>query len=155
MKLIPLTQDKFAQVDDEDFEWLSQWKWRYDRGYAGRRTKVNGKRCTIFMHREIAQTPDGMETDHRKTGETLNNQRSNLRVCTVAQNQANRGLAWNNTSGYKGVSYHRAKKKWRARIKAGGGKLIQVGYFPNAEDAAHAYDAAARQLHGEFAYLNC
>lgn len=83
-KLIPLTQGKFAIVDDADFEWLSQFKWhlagRYAKGY------VNGR--VVSMHRLLMDTPTGLVTDHRNH-RCLDNRRSNLRNITQAENTRN------------------------------------------------------------------
>lgn len=103
MKQIPLTKGRFAIVDDEDFEELNRYKWYSDhKGYAARNSPyVNGKRHVIWMHRVIAGTPAGMETDHIN-GIKNDNRRSNLRIATTVQNAMNRGLSKNNTSGYRG-----------------------------------------------------
>ncbi len=153
MKRIKLTQRKYASVDDCDFEWLSQWKWLYHNGYAERNSPiVNGRRGVIRMHRLIAETPFGMETDHINRNR-LDNQRHNLRICTLGENQCNRGKYSNNTSGYKGVFWHKASCRWRAQIKTDG-KIIHLGLFDDVKDAAYAYDRAAKEYHGEFARPN-
>jgi len=96
MKEIQLTQNKVALVDDEDFEYLNQFKWCAAKlsgiFYAVRNAPRDGKRYMYFMHRVIMQTPDGMQTDH-KSGETLDNRRCNLRVCSVMQNGHNSNAA--------------------------------------------------------------
>jgi hypothetical protein len=80
MRQIPLTQGRFALVDDHWFDYLSQWKWHYDGKYARRHTpRVNGKQGNVLMHRVIAKTPEGKFTDHRD-GDELNNLESNLRT---------------------------------------------------------------------------
>lgn len=104
------------------------------------------------MHRVIANTPAGVFTDH-VDGDTLNNQCSNLRDATNAQNLQNRGKQQNNTSGYKGVSWHKGHGAFGATI-GDDNNLRHLGYFATAEDAARAYDKAARELHGEFAITN-
>ena len=104
------------------------------------------------MHRVIAGTPDGMETDHRD-GDTLNNLPDNLRNCTNIQNQCNRGKQANNKSGFKGVTWYKRSKIWRVQIKVYG-KVIHLGYYLIPEQAARAYDKAAKKYFGEFAKLN-
>lgn len=152
MKKITLTKGQFAIVDDADFEWLNQWKWHYSNGYAARTVKENGVKRTIFMHRLIAETPDGMFTDHINM-DTLCNRRSNLRICSHAQNDAYRPKQINNTSGYKGVWWDKKKRKYTAQ--AGPRKNRKhLGYFSDPRDAARAYDEANRKVFGTFAYLN-
>lgn len=152
-KSIPLTQGKFAIVDDGDYEWLSQWKWFYNNGYAGRRTsKFIGKQKTIKMHSAVMNTPDGMSTDHAN-GNTLDNRRSNLRICNTSENAMNLRTPNDNTSGYKGVSWHKATGKWQ--VKIGFQKsVIYIGEYNNVTDAALAYNEAARKYFGDFARLN-
>ena len=150
MKEIPLTQGKIAIVDDEDFEWLNQWKWAYHHsGYAVRTIYIASRnRKQISMHRLINGTPDGIETDHINHNR-LDNRRGNLRNCTHLQNQHNFSMPKSNTSGYKGVDWHKPNHKWRAQIKFHG-KKIHIGFFKNIGDAASAYETKAKELFGEF-----
>lgn len=172
MKLIKLTQGKFAKVDDTDFEWLDKFKWyaRKDtrnngKFYAGRTGMLNGKRINIHMHREIMQTPDGMQTDH-KDGDGLNCQRENMRNATKSNNMMNKKVHANSISKYKGVSPLRNRKyklkngevrscpqAWQAAIQVNK-KRIYLGYFDTPEKAAIVYNEAAIKHHGEFANLN-
>lgn len=161
MKTIPLTQGKVALVDDEDFEWLNQWKWHYrkghpnrEKGYAGRSIFLGtGKRGTVLMHREILKVKKGQIPDHHD-GDGLNNQRSNLRVGNMKDNSANRSKVRSKCSSkYKGVSWHKASSYWRASIKKNQ-KWMHIGSFQTEEDAAKAYDKKASELFGTFAKLN-
>jgi hypothetical protein len=152
-KIIPLSQGKVAIVDDADFEWLSQWKWHYAKGYAVRNEGIYPDRRTVYMHDKIMNPPDGMEVDHVKTGDNLNNQRYNLRICTRGQNMANTRVRAINTSGYKGVTWNKDHGRWQPQIKVNG-KRKYLGFCDTAEDAAHVYDEAARKYFGEFAKLN-
>lgn len=153
MKLIPLNLGKFAQVDDEDYDYLMQFKWYYNKGYATRTVDNHKNQKTIRMHRVIINTPIGMQTDHID-GDKLNNCRSNLRICTSSQNKQNCKIHRNNTSGFKGVSWDgRKNRKWQAYISVSGRK-ISLGYYENPSDAAQAYDKAAKERFGEFANLN-
>lgn len=154
MKSIPLTHGKFAIVDDEDYEWLMQWKWQAsEKGYATRTQWVgNGKQKRISMHRLINKTPDGLETDHIN-GNRLDNRKCNLRTCTNAENQQNRRKKEGTTSVYKGVHWNSKDKRWYALIKHDG-KTTYLGSFKNEIDAATTYNKAASEIHGEFARIN-
>jgi len=157
---IPLSQGKVALVDDEDYTYLSQWKWHAHRSAAGiwyaRRagmtTTVPSGWTTALLHNVIMQPTAGYEIDH-EDGDGLNNQRSNLRIATHTQNMANKRLTCNNTSGYKGVSLVRKSGKWKAQINIDG-KRTYLGVFDDPVAAARAYDEAATEQFGEFAYLN-
>ena len=157
MKEIPLTQGKVAIVDDEDFEWLDQWKWcmSYEGGYAVRGNEGEGNN-KIYMHTLILQTPTGLVCDHINRNR-LDNRRCNLRICSRSDNQQNRTAQSNNTSGYKGVTYFSNKqkrnKRWVAQIGIHN-KHYQIGYFYTAEEAAIAYDKVAIEMLGETAVIN-
>jgi hypothetical protein len=153
MKQIPLTQDKFALVSDHRFDYLNQFEWQatFD-GYNWYAQRTEGEK-TIKMHREIMGVTDPfIFIDHRDNN-GLNNQDENLRECTNAENQRKRGKAYNNKSGYKGVSFDKKKYRYRAQIRHGGDPVF-LGHFENPKDAALAYNEAAKKYHGEFAYLN-
>lgn len=153
MKEIPLTKGAVAIVDDDMFDYLSQFNWfLHPAGYAVRNICRNGKKTKIRMHREIIGTPDGMETDHINNNR-LDNRRENLRICTHSQNRMNSSLQSNSTSGYKGVSYFKPAKLWKAELMLNN-KHVLCKYFHSPEDAARAYNEAAKKYFGEFAKLN-
>jgi len=157
MKEIMLTKRQVALVDDEDFEWLSQWKWhaykdRYTY-YARRNEYKNGKWRTIHMHREILGLYDaGAKADH-KDHNGLNNQRYNLRASTLSQNCANVTKRGNASSKYLGVSWNKLERKWRVRVNKEG-VTEYYARFDDENEAALAYNVAAIKFHGEFANLN-
>jgi hypothetical protein len=178
MRRILLTQGKFAIVDDADYEWLNQWTWRAQHRYhsnnvwyAVRQVRLsslsNGnKRKFYAMHRIIMGLDGSKLTVDHIDGDGLNNQRVNLRICTLQQNLQNQRRAWNKTgSSYKGVFFikrnyhgHYCKKeadrlKYRAIIWCGG-KHITLGSYKTEIEAALAYDAAALKYFGEYARLN-
>ena len=148
MKRIPLSQNRFALVDDEDYLRLIQYKWHYNSGYA--KTWHKGRR--IRVHRLIMNAKPGQKVDHRNH-DKLNNQKSNLRVCTITQNNQNTIKRKDNTSGYKGVSVDKTTGHFRPLIYAKG-KPHYCGQFIEKEHAALAYDLWATYLHGEFANTN-
>ncbi len=160
MKKIPLTQGKFALVDDEDYEWLMQWKWCYrpnkkrKQVYAYRRETVNGKRIVFLMHREILKPRRGLVIDHINNN-GLDNRRKNIRICSYAQNSRNsEARKTKKYSKFKGVSRKRnhlgERVYWYARIHFGDTRLY-LGSFKTEKEAHEAYKQAAMKYHGEFA----
>jgi hypothetical protein len=160
MKIISLSQGLSTKVDDDVFNLISKWKWCISTGhlnkkYACRNVYKNGKRVGFLrMHRVITKAKKGEFVDHID-GDTLNNTRDNLRICTFSENQMNRSKTKLNKSGFKGVDFRKSKKTnpYRAVITVNG-KIIHLGYFPTAISAAKSYNEAATKYHGEFAYLN-
>lgn len=156
MKEIELTQGQAALVDDEDFDWLAQWKWcaLFDpsRGKftAFRNSALRRKPTGIYMHRVIMGAGPGQLVNHRDGG-PLNNQRANLRVCDWRGSGRAHGLCASNSSGFIGV--HRHGKGWWGRVRAGGVQY-SCGVWFDAAEAARARDAKAKELFGEFAVLN-
>jgi len=168
MRTVPLHSKKaagrVALVDDADYDLVMQYRW-----YIWERTMANGTKqgpyatanrpglrpSTVRMHRLLV--PDGPGVDHRD-GDGLNNQRSNLRPADKAQNAANARKSSATGGGppssrFKGVTWDKDRRLWRAEITAGGiGR--NLGRFADEADAARAYDAAARESFGEFARVN-
>ncbi len=149
---IPLTKGKFALVDAEDYYRLAQFNWHAKLGsttmYAARRD--GGK--MIKMHRLIMDAPDHLVVDHIDHN-GLNNCRGNLRLCTTAQNSRNMFSNNGSTSRYKGVCWHKKRKKWSATIQFNK-KSYHLGYFEDEIKAAKAYDKQAAEYFGEFACPN-
>lgn len=155
MKEIPLTgkygAGKVALVDDENFDWLNQFKWHVNNGYVRTRDGYSH----VKMHSLILKPKRGFLPDH-KDGNKLNNQKDNLRYCKSFQNCQNRTKREGVTSKYKGVSllkYPNSNTTWQAHIMVKS-KAIGLGHFNSEEDAALAYNEAAKKHHGEFAKLN-
>jgi len=164
---IPLTQGQVALVDAAGYDWLMQWKWSAwwspsSRSfYAIRAVRLpSGKSQTIRMHRVVLELEpsDRRLGDHRNHN-TLDNRRRNLRVADKMHNNLNQRIRADNELGCKGVSVRRARKKWRycSQIQVKG-KKIHLGYFPftpeGFEDAKQAYQRAAENYFGEFAFLD-
>lgn len=149
MKKIQLNHEEFALVDDDDYEFINQWKWRVDKnGYASRTQylgggKKNQKQVGVYMHKLINKTPDGFHTDHINRNK-LDNRKCNLRTTTASQNLMNTGLSKVNTSGYKGVSWY--AKAWHAEIKANSHRFY-LGRFKKKEDAIKARQDAELKYH--------
>lgn len=147
MKTIPLRNGSYAIVDDGDYAFLMQWKWRMTTlGYAVRTIPKTSK--VIWMHRVVNKTPDGFETDHINENR-LDNRRSNLRTATHAQNTYNR-LDKRNTSGHKGITWHKKGSKWLVQIRHKG-QQHYLGLYSDFDEASKAYEKAAREYHGIFA----
>ena len=153
MKKIPLTQNKFAIVDDEDYEYLNQRKWCFDGRYAVRNSpRHHYKRTQISMHRFIMTAPDNMQVDHKNLNR-LDNRKANLRLCTPAQNSYNANKRSHNKSGYKGVSWVKSRQKYLAQIHIEG-KTKNLGRFVVLKEAVKVYNESAKKHYGEFARLN-
>lgn len=148
VRFVPLTQGKFAKVDEADFADVSRWNWTYWCDRSGREYAIRGE--SLFLHRYLMDANSDEKIDH-KNGDGLDNRRENLRKATYAENNRNRRKDANKVSKYKGVSKH--YDKWSASIWADE-KKTWLGRFDSEEDAARAYDKAARRLFGEFARVN-
>jgi hypothetical protein len=149
VRYISLGSGRAALVDAADFEWLRRYTWRAEGGSGYALSRIGGK--GVRMHRLIMNPPPGFVVDHIN-GNREDNRRSNLRVCTRAQNARNRRKMCG-ASRFKGVSWNAAKRKWTARIRRDG-KLIPLGLYDDEVEAARAYDRMALKLFGEFACLN-
>lgn len=156
MKKIKLTKNQLAVVDDKDFEYLNQFHWSVDgSGYPQRATKTIKGWRPIRMHRDLFKLIGKETADHINLNK-LDNRRKNLRRCNQAQNNRNIGITKNNTSGYKGVWLRNDKKRskrWVAEITFND-KKNHLGSFERPEQAALAYNNAAKKYFGEFAVLN-
>jgi len=158
MKLLDISTPKypnsFTMIDDEDYAAAARSKWSAikarDKFYVVGRSVSEGG---ISLHRFLMGRPAGLTIDHID-GNGLNNQRCNLRVCTMGENARNRGKQKNGfLSKYIGVKYYYKSKRFIARIKINR-KEIYIGSFDTEEEAAVARDTFAIRLHGEFARLN-
>jgi len=157
-KQIQLTLGMVAIVDFEDYEYLSQFKWCAHKNkntyYAERGFySSSGKWRTITMHREIMGLRKGdlRQVDH-KNRNGLDNQKLNLRVSTISQNHAN-AISRGGSSKYKGVSWHKATKMWRAQIGIRK-HHIHIGLYDSETKAALDYNKYAQKFYGDYARLN-
>ena len=149
---VPLTRGYEAVIDASDVPLVDGFNW-YARPhrktvYALRNDYSGESPKTVFLHRVIAKTPDGLQTDHID-GNGLNNRRSNLRHASVNENQFNRPAYKTNKIGLKGVSWLKVAGKWAAQIQAHG-KKHHLGRFDCPKQAHRAYVAASKKLHGSF-----
>lgn len=162
MKEIKLTGGQIVLVDDDDYERLNRWRWRARNVprsiYARREEKVNGVYVEIVMHRLIMNAPPDRHVDHID-GNGLNNQKANLRLCSIRENSWNKRKKINSSSPYKGVT-KRVRKLMDGEFThyecyiGTNGKARSLGDFISEISAAEAYDIAAIQQYGEFAWLN-
>lgn len=156
IKYLRLTNGQQALIDEEDFERVKDFTW--GRGYGGRKSSYVGTnlkglphRC-VLLHRFIMGTPKGLVTDHIN-GDVLDNRRSNLRICTAAQNSYNSHKTVPTTSSYKGVCWYKRDNCWRAYVGSNR-RQIHLGYFESEKAAAQAYNVKAVEVFGEYACLN-
>lgn len=147
VKTITLKSGEQVLLDKEDHTWAKKHTWyKTGKGYPAMRLKNK----FIKIHRLIMDAPEGMVVDHIN-GNTYDNRKCNLRICTQAENTRNKKPAKNGTSKYLGVS--KAGKKWRAIISING-KNKHLGCFKYEEDAAEAYNNAALGFNLIYANLN-
>lgn len=155
MKEIKLTRGFVTQVDDEDYEWLNNRKWhahtvkKNSSSYTKAQRRESGK--VVIMSRYILSVHDPKVIVDHIDRNPLNNQKSNLRICSYRQNNMN-GRGWNKL-GIKGVSFDARFNRYRAQITVDR-KKIHLGSFSSKEDAAVAYNKAAIKYFGVFANLN-
>ena len=147
----------YALIDSDDFCHINQWKWHLDcDGYARRSFKINGKKISLLMHREINKTPIGFETDHINLIK-IDNRKQNLRTCSKSENMANRKIKSGSKLKYKGVcEIPRASlggKRFFVQLYKNK-KMYSAGCFFTEEEAGIAYNKLAIEHHGEFARLN-
>lgn len=146
------------QIDEEDIKLTENISWRIKKNSSGQIyfegwSKLT--KCSQSLHRLIMNCPKGMVVDHIN-GNTLDNRKQNLRICTKLQNQYNQKKhKGNRHSQYKGVTFRKElkSKPWEAFIYKEA-KHKRLGYFRTELEAAKAYDIAAKQAYGDFAKLN-
>ncbi len=154
--LIPLTQGMLTKISldslplVEGYSWYAQYKPNTGTFYA---RSWDGA-TVLRLHRVVMGLLAGDKrlVDHINH-DTLDNTLENLRICSSADNLKNQRKAKDNTSGHKGVNFDKRASKWRAQIMLNG-KRKTLGYFSTIEDAAKAYDKAAIEHYGEYAFLN-
>jgi hypothetical protein len=151
MKVISLSQGLYAKVSDADYERVFNFgKWYAVKNkYTFYAATMIGTRV-LFMHSLLMGSIGNVDHIDR---DGLNNQKENLRVVTASQNMANKRTPRNNSSGYKGVSLFSATGKWHAQIGVNK-KRLHLGFFNKVEDAARAYNEAAKHHFGSCASLN-
>lgn len=146
MKEIEIKGGSKVIIDEDFFGKATLDKWRISSwGYV-----VNGK--GKYLHRIVMEAKEGEQIDHINRNK-LDNRKENLRVCSCSENQWNRDKTRSNSSGFKGVSFHKKANKWQVYIRI---KNIPkyIGIFPDKVSAAKAYDNEAKKLYGKFAFLN-
>lgn len=162
MKTIPLNKGFETIVDDDVYEWAAQYKWTVLRSkkthfYAQRNTDRQGLNKTFLLHREILGLTQRSERCDHINGNGLDNRRENLRSCSQRENMWNSKMKVTNTSGFKGVTVVKRKRKngtiWIRFVAKIGvkGKYINLGYFKTIELAHAAYMHAAKIHYKEFA----
>lgn len=153
---IQLTRGLSSIVDDCVPIEITSKKWYADKGnkektkfYAASYIRSEGKKVKVYLRRIICKAEKGQYVDHIN-GNTLDNRKENLRICSYSENQMNRKIVSNNSSGHRGISYEKRTGLWTARVKFKG-KSKWLGRFQSKDDAISVYRESARKLFGEFA----
>lgn len=158
MKTVALHGGNVAFVDDSDYPSVAPYKWHINKADQGRTYYARCVQCvpggkgplknSFYMHRLVLGISDPkIHIDHIN-GDTLDNRRENLRICSRRENQGNRVVRPDSSTGYKGV-FPKTKNRWIAKVNTS-----PLGFFKSPEEAARAYDAAALERWGTFARLN-
>jgi hypothetical protein len=156
MTIIVISKGLHTAVDDDVLDLFSTLKWQamYDshtkKYYARCHQRIDGKDKTVLIHRIIMGAKKGEIVDHIN-GNTLDNRRQNLRICTNAENCRNKKIHSDNQNGFKGIRKH--KNFWQAKVTKDY-KDYYAGSFKTPLEAAIAYNKKAKELFGEFAKLN-
>lgn len=156
---VQLSRGQFALIDSDDAGFIGRWNWnakwsKNSGSYYARRTAMRSDPSMpkqISMHVAIMGISD-QTIDHKNSYATLDNRRCNLRHASRSDQSKNRGIYSNNTSGMKGVSFHKETGKYQSQIQANG-KKIYLGIFPSMAEAYQAFCEAAVKYHGEFARM--
>ena len=129
----------------------------HKQGYKLVNLKKDGKWKMFYVHRLVCnaflENLDNKKVIDHIDNNPSNNNVKNLRWCSQKENLANQGKHKNNTTGFKGVAYHKPSNKYRTQIRIND-KIKHLGYFESAEEASRAYDAKAEEIHQEFFYKN-
>ncbi len=150
MLLKNLAKLKGIYMDEETVQKYGEYSCHLDDQFRVVMSLGSREAGDVFLHKRLLQ--DALYVDHIN-GNPQDNRLENLRACTLSQNQANRKLNVNNTSGYKGVRFHKTAGRWQARITFQG-KELYLGLHWTIRDAVIAYNDKAFELFGEFAKLN-
>lgn len=153
-KAVELTQGKVALVDDDDYEWVKDIPWYFDKGHGYATATVGGRlhKKHIKLHRVIMGEPEGMFVDHINRVR-LDCRKENLRIVTPGQSVKNKGKYADNGTKYMGVSYREDRSKWIAQIQCDG-KHFSLGMYKQEIVAAVAYDRACRDKFKEYGNPN-
>lgn len=147
-----IAKGKTTIIDAEDYDKVSKHRWNYNNGAVMANIDLEGKRTTLKLHRYVLGLKKGDPIVDHKNNNPLDNRKSNLRICTHAENLRNRGKAANNKSGYKGVSWAVHAGKWQASI-CKNYKSYHLGLFEDPKEAHKAYIKASKTLHEEYSHI--
>lgn len=151
-------------IDDEDWDKIKKYKWKIkyetdtfsvvaSHRIGPKQSDGRRKRVMTSLSRLLTNCPIGMVVDHI-SGDSLDNRKQNLRICTKAENNRNKKKQLGTKSKYKGVTLsHHKTKPWTAYISFND-KVRRLGYFSTEKEAALVYDNKAKELFGQFARLN-
>ena len=145
-------KDGMKFIVDDDFQYIDGFSFRLHKGEYVQFSGAKDGLCNKFLHRIIMDAPDHLQVDHIN-GDPLDNRKENLRLCSHQENQRNKGKYSTNTSGFKGVCWHKQNSKWKAQIQDVDGKSKHLGYFEDKLKAFQAYCEACTKYHGDFKHF--
>ncbi|MBK9293602.1 MAG: hypothetical protein IPM57_04030 [Oligoflexia bacterium] len=158
-RYITVRPNKKVKIDSEDFKRVSEHSWRITKGTTGRLRVVTSVRTLkgsrhVTLGKFLMNPPKGKQVYPRRFVEALDYRKENLIVCTLKERQQLLSKKRTPTSSkYRGVSFLKSKKLWRAGIEVKG-RAITLGNFKKEDDAARAYNKAALEYFGGHAYQN-
>ena len=136
-------------IDNEDVEKIQLYRWHMQKKYVACK-----KGCGhMYLHRYLLNAPANLQVDHRNRN-TLDNRKSNLRICSVKDNNRNHSKNCNNKSGYKNIYKVKNRELWKVAIRADGNEYVKYFKLDELNQAIEWRNEVLKRVHGEYANLD-